>query len=540
MGEGSGLIGRVRMRFVILAGVAALLGFAALIVSASDDGNAAFPGLNGKIAYSSGSAYVTSIWSANADGSSPTQLTVGSSDYAPSYSANGSRIAFGRENGVAVMNADGSGLAQLTSGSNSSSSDTKWQANYDDPHSAKVIPFVRIQTYNETWQRMSSPAFSPDGSQLAVAESKGKYTGTSICAVEALNDTNCISGYGSTEGSYFNYEEECAGCTSHIITISSTSGAVTGDVTPPSSANEDYGPTYAANGALAFSRWSGSHSVIYVVSSPGAAAVPVTSGPYDFGPNFSPDGSRIVFEHGGREIGVVGAGGGAVSLLSILPLPPGATRSYASSPAFSPDGSRIVFERSSYGSSGKVDSGLYTIGLDGSGLTKIVNEAYGPDWQSVTPPPPPPPPTPASGKASKGKVKLDKKHQAVIGTIICGSSPCKLKVLSALLKIRQPKATGKKHGHGKTSTASKKAKKSGAKTYPVKAVVPKTLAPGKKAKVKVKVTGKPLAALSRAGKGALTVKIRITEGLGKKVVTLKSTLKPPPTAKKHKKKKPKH
>ena len=536
MGEGSGLIGRVRMRFAILASAAALLGFAALIVSASDDGDAAFPGLNGKIAYSSGAAYVTSIWSANADGSSPTQLTVGSSDYGPSYSADGSRIAFGRENGVDVMNSDGSGLTQLAAGASSSSSDTKWQENYDDPHSAKIIPFVRIQTYTETWQRMSSPSFSPDGSQLAVAESKGKYTGTSICAVEALNDSQCISGYGSTEGSYFNYEEECAGCISHIATISSTTGAVTGDVTPPSSVNEDYGPTYAANGALAFSRWSGPNSAIYVVSSPGAAAVPVTSGPRDYSPNFSPDGSRIVFQHGGQEIGVVGAGGGPVSLLSTLPLPPGATNSYASSPAFAPDGSRIVFERTSYGSSSKVDSGLYTMGLDGSGLSKIVNEAYGPDWQPVTPPPPP---TPASGKAKKGKIKLNKKHQALIGTIVCGSSPCKLKVLSALLKIKQPKAAGKKHGHGKTSTASKKTKKSGVKAYPVKAIVPKTLAPGKKAKVKVKVTGKALAALKRVGKGALTVKIKVTEGLGKKVVTFKSTLKPPPATKKHHKKKSK-
>ncbi len=537
MGKGSGLTSGVRVRFAILTCAAALLGFAALIVSASDDGNAAFPGLNGKIVYSSGAAYVTSIWAANADGSSPTQLTVGNSDYAPSYSADGSRIAFGREDGVAVMNSDGSGLTQLTSGNRTNSNSTKWQENYNDPRSAKIIPFVKIQSYGESWQRTSSPAFSPDGSQLAVVESRGKYTGRSICAVEALEDTECISGYGSTEGSYFNYEEECSGCVSHIVTISSTSGAVTGEVTPPSSTNEDYGPTYAANGALAFSRWSSSHSMIYVVSSPGAAAVPVTSGPYDSGPNFSPDGSRIAFEHDGREIGVVGVGGGPVSLLPTLPLPPGATKSYAVSPAFSPDGSKIVFERSSYGSSGKIDSGLYTMGLDGSGLTKIVNEAYGPDWQPV---PPPPPPTPVGSKAKKGKIKLNKRHEAVIGTIVCGSSPCKLKVLSALLKIQSSKTAGKKHGHGRAAASSKKAKKSGAKAYPVKIIVPKALAPGKTTKVKVKVTGKALAALSRAGKGALTVKIRVTEGLGKKVEVFKSKLTPPPAAKKHHKKKSKH
>jgi len=536
MGEGTGFFGRFGARFAVLMSAGALFGFVALIVSASDSGDAAFPGLNGKVTYSSGTAYVTSIWSANADGSSPTQLTTGSSDYGPSYSADGGRIAFGREDGVYVMNSDGSGLTRLTVSSGSSSSNTEWEENYDDPRSTDVIPFVRIQTYTETWQRTNSPAFSPDGSQLAVSESKGTYTSKSICAVEALDDPECISSYGSTEGSYFNYESNCAGCSSHIITISSTTGAVTGEVTPPSSTNEDYGPTYAANGALAFSRWSGPSSKILVVSSPGAAAVPVTSGPNDRSPDFSPDGSRIVFEHGSREFGLVGAGGGPVTLLSALPLPPGTTNSYVSSPAFSPDGSRIVFERGAFGSSGKIDSGLYTMGVDGTGLTKIVNEAYGPDWQSVAPPPPP---TPASGKAKKGAVKLNKKYQAVIGTIVCGSSPCKLKVLSALLKVDEPKSTGKKHGDGKASTASKKAKNAG-KAYSVKVKVPKKLAPGKKGVVKVTVTGKALAALQQAGKGALTVKVAVTEGLGKKVLTFKPTLKSSPAPKKHDKKKSKH
>ena len=44
MGDGTGLIGGVRMRFTTLAGIAALLGFVALIVAASDNGDAAFPG----------------------------------------------------------------------------------------------------------------------------------------------------------------------------------------------------------------------------------------------------------------------------------------------------------------------------------------------------------------------------------------------------------------------------------------------------------------------------------------------------------------
>ena len=140
------------------------------------------------------------------------------------------------------------------------------------------------------------------------------------------------------------------------------------------------------------------------------------------------------------------------------------------------------------------------------------------------PPPPPPAPTPATGNAKKGKVKLNKRARELVGTITCGSSPCTLKALSALLKIDQPSSKSKKNGRGNKSSASSAKQKARSKTYKVNASVPKTLAPGKKAGVKVIVASKALAALSKAGKGALTVEIQITDATGKKVLTLKSTL----------------
>lgn len=67
-----------------------------------------------KIAYVSGSA----IWVANADGSTPTNLTSGSSGSAPSWSPDGARIVFTSPRAgtiqVFVMNSDGSGVEQLT------------------------------------------------------------------------------------------------------------------------------------------------------------------------------------------------------------------------------------------------------------------------------------------------------------------------------------------------------------------------------------------------------------------------------------------
>lgn len=518
------------------AALAALAGFTALAIAMSQQGDAAFPGANGRIAFANGDAYQTSIWSANPDGSAPTQLTNGTNDNGPSYSADGNRIAFGRNEGIAVMNADGSGLAQLSTGTYNTSSDTEWQENYDDPHSEDVIPFVKIESFNEMWQNMGNPSFSPDGSQLAVNSSAGKYVFKSICAVEGPEETDCIS-YYEEEGAYFNYEFDCIGCASQIITINSVNGAFTGQVTPPSETVEDWDPSYGPGGRIAFTRWSSSSfdSRIFVVNAPGAPPVPLTNGPNDYSPDFSPDGSRVIFNHGNREFGLIGSSGGPVSILSV-PLPPGATSGNVNSPAFSPDGSRVTFQRNAYAPGvGEVDSGIFTMGADGSGPMRIIDGGYDPNWQPLAVPPPVI--TPSKTKTKKGSTRLNRKKQAVIGTIACGSTPCQLKVISALLKVRTPKKKGGKKRKAKAhhSRKSKKGKRRN-KTYKVKASVPRTLAPGAQAKVKVTVRGKALRALARAKKGRLTVKVQIIDGLGRRVTTLRSKLKPPKAKKKRGKK----
>jgi hypothetical protein len=52
------------------------------------------------------------------------------------------------------------------------------------------------------------------------------------------------------------------------------------------------------------------------------------------------------------------------------------------------------------------------------------------------------------------------------------------------------------------------------------------LAPGKSARLGIKVYGKCLAALEEAGKGRLVTRVRVIDALGKKVLMLKSTLIP--------------
>jgi Tol biopolymer transport system component len=483
--------------FAVVA-CAALAGFTVLAITMSERGDAAFPGTNGRIAYAYGDGYSGAIWSVNADGSVPSPLTNGAHDYNPFYSADGSRVGFSREEGIFVMNADGSGLTQLLPGSRSSSSDTRWIENYETPQK-EIIPVVKIQTFSTTWRSFGGGGFSPDGTQIVVSESAGKSTYGDVCAVETSGEQECIPSFEPE--SYFREISECNGCFSHIVTANSTTGALTGEVTPQSSGWEDYAPTYSASGAIAFSRWaSGSGSAIFIVSSVGAPAAQVTAGPSDYSPDFSPDGTKIVFTHADRELGVVGVGGGPVTLFPIVAAPSPTTGSgWVEGPVFSPDGTKIAFQRVlNPPGPGKSERAVFLIGAEGAGLTKLVEGASNPSWQPI----PIPPPVPAASKTRKGKVKLDRKGKATIGTIVCGSSPCTLKVLSSKLKA-------------------------GKKPCSVKTTLAKKLAPGKSTKVGVKVAGKCLAALQKAGKGRLTAKVGVTEALGKKVLTFKSTLIPP-------------
>lgn len=485
--------------------LAVVAGIAVLAISMSESGDAAFPGANGRIAYASGDSYSYSsaaIWSANADGGSPTLLVAGSGVSAPSYSADGNRIAFDKDGGVAVMSATGGGLVQLVTGSGSQSSHSEWKEDYVDPHSGKTIPLVRIQSFVDEWRNFDHPSFSPDGSRLVVSEASGRRTNTSICAVEASGQQQCIP--YPDPGAYFDYKYSCNSCGSHLISIDSATGVPIEALTALVDDLRDTKPTYSADGKIAFARASQGGSSIFVLDAPGATPRRVTNGQSDRAPDFSPDSSKIVFSHGYADIGLVGVGGGVVQLLPV-PAPAEAFGSYVNSPAFSPDGSRIALRRGVYGPTGKDETGLFTIALDGSSFTRIAADGYAPSWQPL--PPPPPRAARPKAKAKKGKIKLNKKGRAMIGTIICGGTPCKVKVLSAKLKA-------------------------GGKSCQVRTRLARKLAPGKRARLGIKVFGKCLVALEKAGKGRLLTRVRVKDALGKKVLTLKSTLVPAAKVKK--------
>jgi len=489
-------LSRRAARFTAFAALIAVCGFALLAISGSHSGEAAFPGANGRIAYSYGDAYTRAIWAANPDGTAPTMLTSGASDETPAYSADGSRIAFERNGGIAVMNANGGAVTQLVSRSGSTASETEWVEDYETAEQPpRVLPFVRIQTTTGKWHGFGSPSFSPDGAQLAVSEWKEETEFVSICAVAGDEDEECLE-YGNPDA-YTDYEFQCFECSVHIVTISSTSGAQTGVVTSPPVGNYDMRPAYSAGGKIAFERRTEFDSAIFVVASPGTPPVQVTSGSEDSAPDFSPDGSKIAYVRGNGDLALVGAGGGPVTILQ-TPKPAGAFSATVGAPSFSPDGTKISFERTIF-NPGSWDYGVFTIGVDGSGITKILDKGFEPSWQPISLPPPP---RAAKGKAKKGKIRLNGKGKATIATIVCGSSPCALKVKAAKLKA------GKK----KCSVGTKLAKR---------------LAAGKSTPLGVRVAGKCLTGLEKAGKGKLLTKVGVVDGLGKTTLTFKSKLLPP-------------
>jgi Tol biopolymer transport system component len=490
-------LGRGRGRYLALAGLAALLAVVPLIVSGSHSGDAAFPGGNGRIAFVYGNNYSYSnsgIWTANPDGGSAQMLSAGNGDSSPAFSLEGTRIAFGRAGGIAVMNADGSGATTLLPGGSNQVSQREWRENFIDPSSGKTIPVVMVQSYTQEWHNFTQPAFSPDGTQIAVSESAGKRINSSICAVTAPGSQECID--YAEPGWYFHYEYQCLGCGSHLVAVSSANGAPVAQLTAPSDQRYDTEPTWGTNGKLAFTRRKSGGSSIYEIVTPGAGPGRLTSGYADRSPDFSPDGSQVVFSHGGDGIGLVAAAGGAVTLIPVPTSEEG--EGYMSSPVFSPSGSRIAFHRTVYGPHGKGESGLFTVGLDGSGLARVAESGFDPSWQPL---PAPQPAKRARIRKHKGKVRLDRKGRGVVGTVVCGSSRCSLKVVSSKL------STGGKPCSAKTAVARK-------------------VRPAKKTKIRVKVTGKCLGALRRAGHGRLVTRIRATDALGRRVLALKATLVP--------------
>lgn len=296
----------------------------ALLAVSERKAEAAFPGENGRIAFSSdrGAGLEPNIFTMSFEGTNVKRLTSSPvADFSPAFSPDGKKIAFvsDREGphlitDIYVMNADGSNKRLVTD-------ETK-------------IPGDRMNDFD--------PAFSPSGRQVVFSRGRG-YS-------EFNNDLYKINVDGTNLTPLFETKRTA------------------------------YQPSWSPDGMKIAFRFSANR--IATVSRDGGNFVGLGSG---YSPDWSPDGTQLTFvldEGSGveSEIYKMNKDGSGVTQLTS---PDRAPDRYigAGGPSFSPGGGRIAFYDGRDG-----DGEIYTMNADGTNEIKLTHNKvgdYDPAWQPL-------------------------------------------------------------------------------------------------------------------------------------------------------------
>jgi Tol biopolymer transport system component len=294
---------------------------------------ATFPGANGKIAFERNSSdFNFHVWTMNPDGSGQANLSgTDFYDFQPAWSPDGSQVAFARD----APRPDTSGNPSI------------YVINADGSALTRIT-------------NGADPAWSPDGSKLAFA--RGGIFAGQIYTInrDSSVETNLSSVEFPTADSSPNWSPDGSKIVFTRCVISGLS-----------------------HGSIGYSSCQ-----IYTMNRDGSNQTNVSNGTaFDGSPNWSPDGTRIVFARRESQfsqitqIYTMNADGTNQTRIST----DAATRDTAA--AWSPDGTEIVFERSfAHDVPGGFSGQIFTMNLDGSGQTNLSNGATDdgePDWQPV-------------------------------------------------------------------------------------------------------------------------------------------------------------
>lgn len=346
----------VRGRVRLLAAVEVILAASLLTTTRV---SAAFPGLNGRIAFGTtptsdgepgavcGFVPFHRVVTINPDGSGGSDVPPSDVIGQPAWSADGTQLAFARTTppdgsppGIWVAGADGSGLRRVTS----------------------ATPVGAGGTHLHM-----DPAWSPDGSRILYEDYIDPPDGLAV-----LPPSTSV----------------------RIVDVNGGADAVL--VAPSTGGRHVRFPAWSPDGTrISFTTSDGSSTggdEIWTIEPTGANRRQVTATESPKGKSdWSPDSNTLLFQDGIFEFAEVAV----ISSTALAAMPTDLTKNnhFDGCPTFSPDGRRIAYVE--YPPQQPLADEIFTMAVDGSGRTGPITNTpdetiNGLSWQPVSPPPPPP------------------------------------------------------------------------------------------------------------------------------------------------------